>query len=164
MVQALIVILALTCQVLADGNTNNCPGVIEGENTGPNPTGYCCVGGHVTNSICNGWPNCKGPVTVTKTSPECSTKVPFTIDDYDSVIESASSRYLTDGWNAMETDDSQSKETGASSASGDGNDGPDPTKTADAGTASETDSGAAALSVAAFIPAALGAMAVGVLF
>ena len=153
--------LALNSQAIAvlSGNIK-CPGVIKGDTEGRDPDGYCCVGGHLTISNCEGWPICKGPQTVTQTSIECSTKVPFSIDNYDSVVDSASSHYLTDGWDATGTSDGKTEETGQSSASDDAKGDTEAPKTENAETATETDSGATMLPVAPFDPAAIGALAV----
>ncbi|KAH7002724.1 hypothetical protein EDB82DRAFT_241 [Fusarium venenatum] len=70
-----------------------CPGVLQV--TGDNDD-HCCVGGTLNLSTCEGWPLCSGPHTAAPepTSISCATKIPLTANNYSSLIESASSRYL----------------------------------------------------------------------
>ncbi|KAF5022645.1 hypothetical protein F66182_5321 [Fusarium sp. NRRL 66182] len=73
-------------------NPNDCPGVlvVDGNNVD-----YCCVGGDLDLSTCEGWPICTGSSWSPKTRA-CSTTVPVTASDYESRVKSASSRYLAD--------------------------------------------------------------------
>ena len=72
----------------------NCPGSIQNDGNSGNDQ-YCCIGGHVTVSVCPGWPMCTGPTTVNPMAkPSCATKVPWTASNYDQLVSSASSRYL----------------------------------------------------------------------
>ena len=75
---------------IIDGTTYLCPGVAE-ITQGSN--GYCCVGGQVNNTNCEGWPICQGPATITH-STVCATEIPFTASNYDDLVTSASSMYL----------------------------------------------------------------------
>lgn len=70
-----------------------CPGVLQA--TGDNDA-HCCVGGTLNLSTCEGWPLCRGRQTAAPepTSISCAAKIPLTANDYSSLIESASSRYL----------------------------------------------------------------------
>ncbi|KAL2669826.1 hypothetical protein Neosp_015271 [[Neocosmospora] mangrovei] len=70
-----------------------CPGVLQVN--GGNDA-HCCVGGTLNLSTCEGWPLCRGPQTAAPepTSISCAAKIPLTANDYSSLVESASSRYL----------------------------------------------------------------------
>ncbi|KAL4731586.1 hypothetical protein ACLX1H_000559 [Fusarium chlamydosporum] len=78
-----------------DGGSFNCPGVLRNGNDNDNKA-YCCVGGELDLSTCEGWPICTGsswsPKPIT-----CAASVPVTIKDYSAQIKSASSKYLQDG-------------------------------------------------------------------
>lgn len=157
----LIVVLAVTSRALAaQVQDKDCPGVLEED--------YCCVGGHLTLSNCKGWPICKGPRTVTQTSVSCSTKVFFSADDYDDVVSSASSKYLTDGWDATTTGSHESEQTADSSDSGNQDDSSSDgasaaSKTDEASTSTGTDNGAFMPAATMLVPVAAGVMAAAAL-
>jgi hypothetical protein len=60
--------------------------------------GYCCVGGDLNLSTCEDWPLCISPLTAKPDtiSMSCATKIPIMASDYNSLVESASSKYLRD--------------------------------------------------------------------
>ncbi|KAF4345023.1 hypothetical protein FBEOM_897 [Fusarium beomiforme] len=125
-------ILAQITIITGDNNQDNqnCPGVLN--NHGDNK-GYCCVGGELDLSTCEGWPICTGSSWKAK-SQSCYTTIPLSVSDYDSRIKSASSKYLN-GNEATATDD-------AASASSTGDKSKEAASKTDEQTASETSSGA----------------------
>lgn len=95
-------ILAQTT-IITGENNHNCPGVL---NNPSNNKAYCCVGGKLDLSTCEGWPICTGSSWEPK-SMSCYTTIPVSASDYDSRVKSASSRYLN-GVEASATDDASS--------------------------------------------------------
>ncbi|KAM0231675.1 hypothetical protein ACHAP5_010967 [Fusarium lateritium] len=88
-------IKGISGQITISNDSNgskNCPGVL---NVGGNDDGYCCIGGELDLSTCEGWPICTGSSWKPKTV-SCATTIPITAKDYDARIESASSKYLQD--------------------------------------------------------------------
>ncbi|KAF9768203.1 hypothetical protein IL306_014526 [Fusarium sp. DS 682] len=116
--------------IVTGENNKNCPGVLNNSGDGK---AYCCIGGTLDLSTCEGWPVCTGSSWEPKTH-SCYTTIPVSASDYDSRVKSASSKYLN-GAEASATDDAAS----ASSTSDKTKDAA--SKTAEQ-TASETSSGA----------------------
>ncbi|RFN45309.1 hypothetical protein FIE12Z_10458 [Fusarium flagelliforme] len=77
-----------------DGGSFNCPGVLR-NNNGDEGKAYCCVGGELDLSTCEGWPICTGSSWSAK-SVSCAATVPVTATDYGAQIRSARSKYLHD--------------------------------------------------------------------
>ncbi|KAF4450456.1 hypothetical protein F53441_6455 [Fusarium austroafricanum] len=71
-------------------NNKNCPGVLHNDG---NNTPYCCIGGRLDLSTCPGWPICTGPTREPKPL-SCFTEIPFSATDYNSLVKSASSKFL----------------------------------------------------------------------
>jgi hypothetical protein len=85
--------LAQTTMFMMNNAGNfNCPGVLR-NNNGNDNKGYCCVGGELDLSTCQGWPICTGsswePKPIT-----CVTTVPITAPDYNAQIKSARSKFM----------------------------------------------------------------------
>jgi hypothetical protein len=95
-------ILAQTT-IITGENNKNCPGVL---NNPPDNKAYCCIGGELDLSTCEGWPICTGSSWEPK-SMSCYTTIPVSASDYDSRVKSASSKYLN-GAEASATDDASS--------------------------------------------------------
>ncbi|KAJ4244564.1 hypothetical protein NW762_014419 [Fusarium torreyae] len=117
--------------------SKNCPGVLE---NGGNDDGYCCVGGELDLSTCEGWPICTGSSWEPKTV-SCATMIPVTAKDYDARIESASSKYLQDT-EATTTADSVPSATTISDSNDGGDDrsGATSSATSTAGSSTTADS------------------------
>ncbi|KAF4968741.1 hypothetical protein FSARC_3924 [Fusarium sarcochroum] len=98
-------------------DSKNCPGVLQ---NGGNDDGYCCVGGELDLSTCEGWPICTGSSWEAKTV-SCATKILVTAKDYDARIESASSKYLQDNEATTTADSAPSTTTISDSDDDDGN-------------------------------------------
>ncbi|CAG1977261.1 unnamed protein product [Fusarium graminearum] len=106
-----------TVFIVDDGGNFNCPGVLR--NNGNNDKkNYCCVGGELDLSTCEGWPICTGsswkPKPIT-----CATTVPISATDYNAQIKSARSKYLGDGMPTVTGDsvsDATVNETGSQQA------------------------------------------------
>ncbi|OBS24631.1 hypothetical protein FPOA_05171 [Fusarium poae] len=83
-----------TVFILDEGGNFNCPGVLRnGDDNDKNA--YCCVGGELDLSTCQGWPICTG--SSWKPKPlTCATTVPISATDYNAQIKSARSKYLED--------------------------------------------------------------------
>ncbi|EWG49021.1 hypothetical protein FVEG_08645 [Fusarium verticillioides 7600] len=103
-------ILAQTT-IITGENNKNCPGVL---NNPSDNKAYCCVGGELDLSTCEGWPICTGSSWEPK-SMSCYTTIPVSASDYDSRVKSASSRYLN-GAEASATDDASSATSTGDSA------------------------------------------------
>ncbi|KAF5624319.1 hypothetical protein F52700_9485 [Fusarium sp. NRRL 52700] len=103
-------ILAQTT-IITGENNKNCPGVL---NNPADNKGYCCVGGKLDLSTCEGWPICTGSSWEPK-SMSCYTTIPVSASDYNSRVKSASSRYLN-GAEASATDDASSATSTGGSA------------------------------------------------
>ncbi|KAF5551925.1 hypothetical protein FPHYL_9070 [Fusarium phyllophilum] len=98
--------------IITGENNKNCPGVL---NNPPDNKAYCCVGGKLDLSTCEGWPLCTGSSWEPK-SMSCYTTIPISASDYDSRVKSASSRYLNGGVEASATDDASSATSTGDSA------------------------------------------------
>jgi len=83
-----------TVFIIDDGGTFNCPGVLR-NNNGNDGKAYCCVGGELDLSTCEGWPICTGSSWSAK-PVSCAATVPVTATDYGAQIRSARSKYLED--------------------------------------------------------------------
>ncbi|KAJ4118929.1 hypothetical protein NW768_010671 [Fusarium equiseti] len=83
-----------TVFIMDDGGSFNCPGVLRNDN-GNDGKAYCCVGGELDLSTCEGWPICTGSSWSAK-PVSCATTVPVTATDYGAQIRSARSKYLQD--------------------------------------------------------------------
>ncbi|RGP67763.1 hypothetical protein FSPOR_5953 [Fusarium sporotrichioides] len=113
-----------TVFILDDGGNFNCPGVLQNDN-GNDKKAYCCVGGELDLSTCQGWPICTGsswkPKPIT-----CATTVPVSATDYNAQIRSARSKYLEDEMpsatgdsvSSATTDKSGSQQAATTSATG----------------------------------------------
>ncbi|KAL6916856.1 hypothetical protein FSST1_008351 [Fusarium sambucinum] len=100
---------AQTTVFIMDGGGNfNCPGVLRNNDNNDQKT-YCCVGGELDLSTCQGWPICTGsswePKPIT-----CATTIPISATDYNAQIKSARSKYLEDDTLSV-TSDSMSSAT-----------------------------------------------------
>lgn len=89
--------VALAGLHLAHAASNNkpCPGVQHVGDGGNDD--YCCIGGSLHFSNCDGWPICKGPTSfdpATETVLSCATTVPLSAANYADLVSSASSKYL----------------------------------------------------------------------
>ncbi|KAF4956956.1 hypothetical protein FGADI_3368 [Fusarium gaditjirri] len=97
--------------IAARENSKNCPGVL---NNPSDNKAYCCVGGELDLSTCEGWPICTGSSWEAKPM-SCYASIPVSTSDYDSRVKSASSRYLN-GADASTTDDASSATSTGDSA------------------------------------------------
>ncbi|KAF4974627.1 hypothetical protein FZEAL_8486 [Fusarium zealandicum] len=157
-----------------DSVGTTCPGVLAV--TGDND-GYCCVGGELNLSTCEGWPICRGPQTEAPetTSMSCATKIALSESDYTSLVESASSRYLGKSGNAMpqstgdsampkstSTEDDNDEPTSTEDDGGEPTstqaDSDEPDSTSSGSSASETDNGSSSMRIPGLASGAIGGM------
>ncbi|RBR15910.1 uncharacterized protein FIESC28_07155 [Fusarium coffeatum] len=97
-----------------DGGSFNCPGVLR-NNNGNDGKAYCCVGGKLDLSTCEGWPICTGSSWSAK-PVSCAATVPVTATDYGAQIKSARSKYLQDDEPTVTSDSVSSATSGGSQA------------------------------------------------